>query len=262
METKYATLGQQAWLWMTAAAVVAFDQLTKWRIEANYGLGEASYPIESISHIFRIVHVYNRGVAFGSLQGFGWFASIVAALVTVYLLYTNYTTPGSHRLFRVSMGFILGGAIGNNLLDRIRLGHVTDFIHFNLRPLVADYPALDFQILNWPVFNWADTFIVSGVIIMGVLMWTNRLPEEVVGTIETAAPPEPPPPSRPVESLAVYDPVLPDPAGSPADSRSWELSRFGAWALILLAVGGLAWFAGVWVNLRRGRKRRGRRANL
>ncbi|MCA9981054.1 MAG: signal peptidase II [Anaerolineales bacterium] len=167
------TNGIRAITFVTAVGVLLFDQYTKWLVETNLALGEAVYPIASIDHIFRFVHVYNRGAAFGMLQGGGWLFSLIAIGVSLFITYYVFALKERDILLRLALGLMMGGALGN-VLDRIRLGHVTDFIHFNLRPLVADYPLLDFQILNWPVFNVADTAVVTGVVILMVLSFFEQ----------------------------------------------------------------------------------------
>ncbi len=251
-----ATIAQQGWLWATAAIAVLIDQVTKWQVEANYELGAVSYPLPGLSHIFRLVHVYNRGAAFGTLQEFGWFFSIVAIGVTAYLLLLNYQTPGEHRLFRIVLGLIMGGALGN-VIDRFRLGHVTDFIHFNFRPLVAGVPALDFRFLDIAVFNWADTFIVCGVILLGFLMWTNRLPEEHLEGSRADAPVTGAAPVFRIHSLASFEPVVRHPEEVEADPEGWQVARFGLRALFLVVVGTVFWMTAVGLTLRRSQ--RGRR---
>lgn len=162
------TRALQAVTFITAVTVILFDQYSKWLIEQSLALGESIYPIESISHIFRFVHVYNRGAAFGMFQGAGWFFSLVAIAVSIFITYYVLTLKTREPWLRLGLGLVMGGALGN-VIDRIRLGHVTDFIHFNLRPLVVDYPLLDFRLLDWPVFNVADTAVFVGVCILFVL---------------------------------------------------------------------------------------------
>lgn len=157
--------------WITiliALGVIVLDQLSKWWIEANLDWGQALYPIESLATYFRILHVHNTGAAFGMFQGGGWFFSIVAIGVSIFVIIYNFRLDERQILMRIAMGLMLGGALGN-VIDRFRLGHVTDFIHINLRPLVADYPLLDFRLLDIPVFNVADMAVVSGVFMLAVL---------------------------------------------------------------------------------------------
>ena len=251
-----ASVRQQAWLWGTAALALVIDQITKWRVEATFELGDAYYPIASLREIFRLVHVFNTGAAFGTLQGFGALFTVVAFGVSAYLLYMNYMTPGRYPIFRVTLGLIMGGALGN-ALDRIRLGHVTDFIHFNFRPLFAGYPALDFQLLNVPVFNWADTFIVTGVIILAVLMWTNRLPEERPAPVTTPPATDRFPPAS--SDLDAFEPVIRHPIEVDRDRNRWRLARFGGRALLFLSLATTLWLAVMGIAWRAGARRKSNR---
>ena len=90
--------------------------------------------------------------------------SIAAAVVIVAIIvYYRYLSDGQW-LMRVALGLQLGGAIGNNLIDRPRQGYVVDFIDLNFWPLH-----------NWPIFNLADTAVVSGVTVLAlVMLWEER----------------------------------------------------------------------------------------
>lgn len=176
-DTSPVTHAIRAVTFITAVVIILFDQYTKRLIEAALAWGESIYPIESISHIFRFVHVHNTGAAFGMLPNGGWFFSLIAIGVAIFISYYVITLPERNLTLRLALGLLMGGALGN-VIDRIRLGHVTDFLHFNLRPLVVDYPLLDFQLLNWPVFNVADTAVVTGVFILFVLSIFEKPPEE------------------------------------------------------------------------------------
>lgn len=133
--------------------VLALDQYTKHLIETRLPLYEVYAPFPGIEGFFRLFHTTNTGAAFGILQDANSFLAIIAALVTVVVIYFNHILPADNRLLRVALGLQLGGIVGN-LLDRIQLGHVTDFLDFG----------------PWPVFNIADTALVSGVILLGYLM--------------------------------------------------------------------------------------------
>lgn len=175
---KNTPISLQALLWVIAIVAIVIDQATKWWIEANLEINrDIRFPIEAIDHIFSIVHVINKGAAFGTLQGFGWLFSAIAFVVAGGILFYNAVILERAYLFRIALGLILGGALGN-VIDRIRLTWVTDFIFFNFLPLVEDYPALQFSILRFPVFNFADVFIVSGVFTLIFLMWQDNLPED------------------------------------------------------------------------------------
>ncbi len=102
-----------------------------------------------LPNIFHLTLVHNAGVAFGLLQGCGLLITLVTCAVIVGLWWS--------RLFTLSTGLILGGAIGN-LIDRLRIGAVIDF--------------LDFRI--WPVFNLADSCITVGAVLMAWQILKSR----------------------------------------------------------------------------------------
>ena len=136
--------------WLTLAAVFAADQLTKTAVVRSLVRGE-SWPPDGF---FRITHAWNTGTAFGLLQDYGGVLTVVSLLAVVVLFYF-YRSASSPSLFvRTAFGLQLGGAFGN-LFDRVRLGHVTDFIHVG----------------PWPVFNLADSSIVVGIALMALHMW-------------------------------------------------------------------------------------------
>ena len=135
-----------------AIAVLIFigDQLTKSLIRANLLPGQ-SIPEDGW---FRITHVTNTGAAFGIFADQSAFLLITTAVgVTAIVAYYLFP-PTESPLLTASLGLQLGGAVGN-LLDRLRLGHVTDF--------------LDFRV--WPVFNVADSAIVVGVTVLAFFLF-------------------------------------------------------------------------------------------
>jgi len=145
------------WAWLLlSAVVVALDQLTKHVVQQTVPFGS---PIR-VTPFFDLVLVYNPGAAFSFLSTApGWqrelFIGIaaVAAVLIVFLLRRNV----ADRLFCFALSLILGGALGN-LVDRILLGAVVDFLHFH----VAQY--------YWPAFNVADSAITCGA---GLLIWDS-----------------------------------------------------------------------------------------
>ena len=123
-----------------AALVVIADQLTKWLVRQNLELGE-QWPSRSFLHM-RIINVVNDGAAFGMLQGHMPFLIVTSCVgLAAIVLYYVYP-PMEHGLIRVALGMQLGGAIGN-LIDRVRVGEVTDFINVG----------------RFPTFNVADSSI-------------------------------------------------------------------------------------------------------
>ena len=133
---------QWAALAVVAVAAAAADQLTKALVSGALELGDGV----EIAGPFSIHHVRNTGIAFGL---FADATSVVIGLTTVAIVALVVFFARSarrHPLLPVAVGLVLGGSL-SNLVDRLRLGHVTDFLDF-------DY---------WPAFNLADTFIVVGV---------------------------------------------------------------------------------------------------
>jgi signal peptidase II len=145
------------WAWLLlSSVVVALDQLTKHVVQQTVPFGS---PIQ-VTPFFDLVLVYNPGAAFSFLSTApGWqrelFVGIaaVAAVLIVFLLRRNV----ADRLFCFALSLILGGALGN-LVDRVLLGAVVDFLHFH----VAQY--------YWPAFNVADSAITCGA---GLLIWDS-----------------------------------------------------------------------------------------
>lgn len=102
-----------------------------------------------IPGVLSLTYLQNTGIAFGLLRGVPLPVLVAAALTVIFLLFYNWTRPGPARsrdaTSRVALGCLLGGAAGN-LIDRVRLGHVIDY--------------LDLRV--WPVFNLADAAVVIG----------------------------------------------------------------------------------------------------
>lgn len=132
-----------------ALFVIVADQISKAIVIASLHPGE-TWP-EGWG-LIRISHVHNYGAAFGILQGASTFLviapMIAIAAITVFLL----TLPSQSKWYSVGLAAILGGAVGN-LIDRIRLGYVTDFI----------------DPTRYPSFNIADSAIVLGVALVAIL---------------------------------------------------------------------------------------------
>jgi signal peptidase II len=140
--------------------VVLLDQATKALVAANLLPYESWAPIKSLDHLFNITYVTNTGTAFGLFKDKGTFFLLVAVIVTggIIYYYRHLEPEEDSWLARLAFGLMLGGAIGN-LVDRVRVGHVIDFIHVSF----------------WAVFNVADSCIVCGVLLIAaVLLWNER----------------------------------------------------------------------------------------
>lgn len=147
---------QRAVMIVMAATAIILDQFSKRIVETALPLYEIWAPIPALESIFRFTHVPNTGAAFGLFPTGSLFFAAMAVIVALALIYYNFVLPAGHRALRVALGMQLGGAIGN-LLDRIRLGHVTDFLDFG----------------PWPVFNVADTAVVAGAVLLAWIMWQD-----------------------------------------------------------------------------------------
>jgi signal peptidase II len=130
---------------ITAAAVLVADQITKWLARSYL----PSFPDQSISvagDFVRLTFVMNRGAAFGVLQNQNALFVVVSGVVIAVIIGSYRYSPVRSPLLNLALGLQLGGAVGN-LMDRLRLGYVVDFI----------------DVGAWPVFNVADSAIVIGV---------------------------------------------------------------------------------------------------
>jgi signal peptidase II len=136
-----------------AVGVVVADQATKaWAISSLSGRG----PVEVVGNLLRLNLVRNSGAAFSFATGATWIFTIVATVVAIAIVRI------SRRLgsigWSVALGLLLGGALGN-LMDRLfrapgfAVGHVVDFL----------------ELPHWPVFNIADSCIVSAAVLIGLL---------------------------------------------------------------------------------------------
>jgi len=141
------------WTLVTVIFVLAVDQLSKISVTTNMVFGQ-SLPE---SGFFRFTYVTNTGMAFGLFPHYTPIPTI-ATLLGIIVLFAFYRTLAArNRLLKISLGLQMGGAIGN-LVDRIRLGYVIDFI----------------DVGDWPVFNIADSAIVVGLTILAYTIFLNK----------------------------------------------------------------------------------------
>lgn len=131
-----------------AITVYGVDAISKAWIINTLSLGES---IRLVPQVFHLTHLQNTGAAFSLLHQHPEFLTLIAGGLFVVLLGYVLTRPLFQRQEIVGFTLVLGGALGN-LVDRLRLGAVTDF--------------LDFTLIHYPVFNLADSFIFIGVILL------------------------------------------------------------------------------------------------
>jgi signal peptidase II len=128
--------------------IIGLDQYTKY-LAATKLINYETIPL--IENVFHLTFVKNKGAAFGILQNQKWFFVIVTIIIMLAIIYYIIKKKPGNKLLMVSLSMILGGAVGN-LIDRIRYSYVIDFFDFNL--------------INWPVFNVADSFVVVGTVLL------------------------------------------------------------------------------------------------
>ena len=154
---------QWAELGAVVLAAIAADQLTKLIVASQLELGESVKVIGP----FSIHHVQNSGIAFGLFASATVIVTALTALAVGWMLVFFARSGARHPVLPVALGLLIGGST-SNLIDRIRLGHVTDFL----------------DLRYWPAFNLADVFIVVGVAtLFGALAGGDRSKRRPPGTV-------------------------------------------------------------------------------
>ena len=166
-------LGAGIWQWgglgVVAAAAVIADQVTKHVVTSTVALDDSVHVIGPLS----IHHVQNTGIAFGLFSGATSIVTVITAAAIVWMLVFFARSAARHPVLPAAFGLVIGGSL-SNLFDRIRLGHVTDFI--------------DIDWWTFRIFNLADSFIVVGVLILLVaLVVADRAPRPPRRTLDVAA---------------------------------------------------------------------------
>lgn len=149
---------------------IVLDQFTKYLVVK--GIDYHSPGIE-VTPFFNIIHVYNTGAAFSFLASMGgwqrWFFVGVAIFISLFLLVLLLKTPASKPWTCLGISLIIGGAIGN-LIDRIVLGHVVDFLLF--------YIKTDEGFWAYPAFNVADIGVCVGAALLIIASILGKDSEE------------------------------------------------------------------------------------
>jgi signal peptidase II len=142
-----------------AGIVIALDQWTKWLVRTNLPFEATWLPASLgwLSPYARIVHWNNSGAAFGSFQNGNSIIMVLGIAVIAAILYYFPRVDRSDWTLRLAMTLQLGGAAGN-LVDRFRMGRVTDFI----------------SVGTFPVFNVADSAITVGVVVLLLGVWIKE----------------------------------------------------------------------------------------
>ena len=130
--------------------IAGLDQLAK--VFAVMHLTKSS-TVPLIRDVFHLTYCENPGAGFGIFAGFTWLLSLFTAVVVGAVVVYMITKRPKHPALITALTFLTGGAVGN-LIDRVRLGYVVDF--------------LDFRLINFPIFNVADCFVTVGAVILAV----------------------------------------------------------------------------------------------
>jgi signal peptidase II len=136
------------------AVLLCIDQYTK-SLAVKVLKDNGSIPI--LKNIFELTYVENRGAAFGILQNCQWLFVVLTAVVLAVLFWFFFRMPEGRRYLpaRLCLAGLVAGAVGN-LIDRVGQGYVVDFFYFKL--------------IDFPVFNMADIYVVVTILILAVLI--------------------------------------------------------------------------------------------
>jgi signal peptidase II len=143
--------GPIQWLGLAAVAAAAFaaDQATKQIVASRLDYGHEVHVLGP----FSLHHVRNSGIAFGLFQNSAAVVALATTVAVAWMIWFFARSGSRHPVLPTALGLLIGGSL-SNLTDRLRLGHVTDFLDFTW----------------WPAFNLADTFNSVGVAILLVTL--------------------------------------------------------------------------------------------
>lgn len=151
------------WLWLSLLVIVA-DQLTKGAIRQQFSL----YDIQEVTSWFNLTRLHNTGAAFSFLADAGgwqqWFFIVLGVTVSLGVMIWLRLVPKNNQMLAIGLCLVIGGALGN-VIDRVVLGYVVDFLDFHL----GSY--------HWPAFNIADIAIVTGAGLL-IIDSFRELPDE------------------------------------------------------------------------------------
>ncbi|HTS19359.1 MAG TPA: signal peptidase II [Verrucomicrobiae bacterium] len=143
------------WVALIAVVIAALDQFTKWLVQRSIGPADTRVVIDGF---FSLVNWRNTGAAWGMFQHYNLLLIAVSVSTMLALWWFRRSFPLRRPGARLALGLIAGGIFGN-LIDRIRLGSVIDFLNFS----IGSY--------HWPAFNVADSAICIGVGLYILLSW-------------------------------------------------------------------------------------------
>ena len=149
-------------LWLVLVLVI-LDQVSKYAVVHTL---TRRVPVHVVGDFFRLTYIYNRGSAFGLNLGSSLIHTIISVGALGLLAWLFWSLPRRARLLRCALCMVLGGAIGN-IIDRVRLHHVVDFIDVGFG-----------EQWRWYIFNVADSFVTIGVLLLAFgYRWQRAAPE-------------------------------------------------------------------------------------
>jgi len=141
----------------TATVVVVLDQITKAWVDANFARAAEGGSTPLIGDLVRVSKVYNDGAIFGFLDASAMIMAALTVLVVVGVVWYEWRHgSGLGPLVTLGLGLLVGGAIGN-LIDRLRFGHVIDFVDMGLGET------------RWYAWNISDAAVFLGVVVLFVV---------------------------------------------------------------------------------------------
>lgn len=152
LKTISSSITRNKFFWLVAIIGLILDQLTKYLVVLIFQNIGTTFAL--IQGVFHFTYVINTGAAFSFFQGGVSWLRWLSLLVSLVLIIFGLFAPKLSVMEQFAYGFILSGALGNGI-DRFLFGYVVDF--------------LDFRLINFPIFNLADTFINIGIFLMLIL---------------------------------------------------------------------------------------------
>ncbi|MDP8242893.1 MAG: signal peptidase II [Candidatus Hinthialibacter antarcticus] len=151
------------WVAVIAVVIFALDQISKYWAVMRL---KNARPIVIIEDVFQFAYGENTGIAFGMFQNHGGWLHVVTPIafaVLIYLIYKQFAESTMDVMYRLVFALLIGGALGN-IIDRIRMGYVVDFIDV----FIGTY--------NFPTFNIADSALTCGqiLLILKILFWETH----------------------------------------------------------------------------------------
>jgi signal peptidase II len=187
-------------MWVAALLVMLLDQATKFWISSSMTVGQ---DIPVIAGFARLRYTQNRGAAFGIFADATGILSIVSLLIIVGILVAFVRLGHPGRLSVLAAGLVVGGALGN-LVDRVRLGYVVDFVE-----VYGPQVKINNTVYTFPVFNAADSAITVGVILILASLVFSKEPS----------------PSTADNAAAPGEIDTPTPAGPDTEAKNASLAR-------------------------------------